>query len=169
MAPEGVMEDEDVVDLAVAAWREGDRWSLAALPERAGESMDVLLGTLRQLVADRGAVGFLVAEEDFFLAVRVMPEGSARVLLSDVGAALDWPIAEAAVDLIGVDLPDDDDADEVEPVGDVGLLSDLGMPIMEMELILEDPDMYPDEQVAAIAARLGFGEQLAEFIDSLGG
>lgn len=162
------MEDEVSVDLAVAAWREGGRWSLAALPEKAGESMDILVGTLRQLIADGGAVGFLVAEEDFFLAVRVMPEGSARLLLSDLGAALDWPIAEAAADMIGVDLPDDDDeVDDVEPVGDIGLLTDLGMPLTEMELILDDPDLYPDEQVAAIAARLGFGDQLAEMIESL--
>lgn len=162
------MEDEVSVDLAVAAWREGGRWSLAALPEKAGESMDILVGTLRQLIADGGAVGFLVAEEDFFLVVRVMPEGSARLLLSDLGAALDWPIAEAAADMIGVDLPDDDDeVDDVEPVGDIGLLTDLGMPLTEMELILDDPDLYPDEQVAAIAARLGFGDQLAEMIDSL--
>ena len=47
------------------------------------------------------------------------------------------------------------------------LLSDMGMPITEMELILDDPDLYPDEQVAAIAARLGFGDQFAELHDAL--
>lgn len=161
------MEDEGSIDLAVAAWREGGRWSLAELPPGATESMDRLVGTLRQLVADGGAVGILVAEEDFFLVVRVMPEGSARILLSDIGAALDWPIAEAAVDMIGLDLPDDDEVDEIEPVGDMGLLSDLGMPITDMELVLDDPDLYPDEQVATIAARLGFGDQFAEFLDAL--
>ncbi len=160
------MDDEVGIDIAVAAWSENGRWSLAPLPPKANESMDVLVGTLRQLVADRGAVGILLAVEDFFLAVRVMPEGSARLLLSDVGAALDWPIAEAAIDMIGADMPDDE-SDEIEPVGDIGLLSDMGMPITEMELILDDPDLYPDEQVAAIAARLGFGDQFAELLDAL--
>lgn len=156
------------IDLAVAAWREGGRWSLAALPPRSTESLELLIGTLRQLVADGGAVGFIVSEEDFFLAIRVMPEGSARLLLSDVGAALDWPIAEEAAAVIGADLPEDDeDLDDIEPVGDIGLLTDLGIHLTDMELILDDPDLYPDEQVAAIAARLGFGEQLAAMIDSL--
>lgn len=161
------MEDEGGIDLAIAAWREGGQWSLSPLPPRAIDSMDVLVGTLRQLVADGGAVGLLVSVEDFFLAVRVMPEGSARLLLSDVAAALDWPIAAAAADMMGVDMPDEDDVDEIDPVGDIGLYSDLGVPITEMELILDDPDMYPDEQVAAIAARLGFGDQFAEMLDAL--
>ncbi len=160
------MDDEVGIDIALAAWSEGGRWSLAPLPPRATESMDVLVGTLRQLVADRGAVGVLLAVEDFFLAVRVMPEGSVRLLLSDVAAALDWPIAEAAAEMIGADIPDDE-LDEIEPVGDVGLLSDMGVPITEMEIILDDPDLYPDEQVATIAARLGFGDQFAEVLDSL--
>lgn len=162
------MDDEGGAEFAVAAWREGGRWSLAALPPRSTASLDVLIGTLRQLVAEGGAIGFVVSEEDFFLAVRVMPEGSARLLLSDVAAALDWPVAEAAAEMIGADVPDDeDDLDEVEPVGDIGLLTDLGMPLTDMELILDDPDLYPDEQVAAIAARMGFGEQLANLLDSL--
>jgi len=161
-------EDGGEVDLAIAAWREDGRWSLAALPPRSTQSLEQLIGTLRQLVAEGGALGFVVAEEDFFLAIRVMPEGSARLLLSDLGAALDWPIAEEAAALLGVELPEDDeDLEEIEPVGEIGLFTDMGMPLTDMELILDDPDLFPDEQVAAIAARLGFGEQLAAMIDSL--
>jgi len=97
-----------------------------------------------------------------------MPEGSARLLLSDLGAALDWPIAEEAAALLGVELPEDDeDLEEIEPVGEIGLFTDMGMPLTDMELILDDPDLFPDEQVAAIAARLGFGEQHAAMIDAL--
>lgn len=161
-------EDGGEVDLAIAAWREDGRWSLVALPPRSTQSLEQLIGTLRQLVAEGGALGFVVAEEDFFLAIRVMPEGSARLLLSDLGAALDWPIAEEAAALLGVELPEDDeDLEEIEPVGEIGLFTDMGMPLTDMELILDDPDLFPDEQVAAIAARLGFGEQLAAMIDSL--
>jgi len=161
-------EDGGEVDLAIAAWREDGRWSLAALPPRSTQSLEQLIGTLRQLVAEGGALGFVVAEEDFFLAIRVMPEGSARLLLSDLGAALDWPIAEEAAALLGVELPEDDEEfEEIEPVGEIGLFTDMGMPLTDMELILDDPDLFPDEQVAAIAARLGFGEQLAAMIDSL--
>jgi len=161
--------DDDAAGYAVAAWREEGRWSVAALPPRALESLDAFLGALRQLVAEGGALGFLVVDEDFFLAVRMMPDGAARLLLSDVGAALEFPLAEEVADMLEVDLPDedelDDELDEVEPVGDIGFAADLGMPVSEMELILDDPELYPDEQVAAIAARLGFEDQLAAALD----
>jgi putative tRNA adenosine deaminase-associated protein len=121
---------------------------------------------LRQLVAEGGALGFLVVDEEFFLGVRMMPDGAARILLSDIGAALEYPLAEQAVDLLELDLPDDDeDLDDVEPVGDVAFAADLGMPVSEMELLLEDPEIYPDEQVLAIAARLGFEDQLTAVLE----
>jgi putative tRNA adenosine deaminase-associated protein len=160
--------DDDAAEYAVAAWREEGRWSVAALPPRTTESLDSFIAALRQLIAEGGALGFLVVDEDFFLAVRMMPDGAARLLLSDVAAALEYPLAEEVADVLEVDLPDEDELDdelEVEPVGDIGFAADLGMPVSEMELILDDPDLYPDEQVAAIAARLGFEEQLAAALD----
>jgi putative tRNA adenosine deaminase-associated protein len=160
------MEEDDVVEYAVAAWREDGRWSVAVLPPRSTASLDAFLGALRQLIAEGGALGFLVVDEEFFLGVRMMPDGAARILLSDIGAALEYPLAEQAVDLLELDLPDDDeDLDDVEPVGDVAFAADLGMPVSEMELLLEDPEIYPDEQVLAIAARLGFEDQLTAVLE----
>lgn len=158
--------DEDDVEYAVAAWREDGRWSVADLPPRSSSSLDAFLSALRQLVAEGGALGFVVVDEEFFLAVRMMPDGAARVLLSDIGAALEYPIAEQAVELLELELPEDDeDLDEVEPVGDIAFAADLGMPVTEMELLLDDPEIFPDEQVMAIAARLGFEDQLAAVLE----
>lgn len=158
--------DEDDVEYAVAAWREDGRWSVADLPPRSSASLDAFLGALRQLVAEGGALGFLVVDEEFFLAVRMMPDGAPRVLLSDIGAALEYPIAEQAVELLELELPEDDEElDEIEPVGDVAFAADLGMPVSEMELLLDDPEIFPDEQVMAIAARLGFEDQLAALLE----
>ena len=68
--------------------------------------------------------------------------------------------------MLEADLPEDDEElDEVEPVGDFTFASDMGMPVSELELILDDPDLYPDEQVVAIAARLGFEDQLAAALE----
>jgi putative tRNA adenosine deaminase-associated protein len=151
---------------AVAAWREEGRWSVASLPPRATESLDSFLAALRQLIAEGGALGFLVVDEDFFVAVRMMPDGAARLLLSDIGAALEFPLAEEVADMLEADLPmDDEELDEVEPVGDISFAADMGMPVSDMELILDDPDLYPDEQVFAIAARLGFEDQLSTALD----
>ena len=90
----------------------------------------------------------------------------ARLLLSDIGAALEYPLAAQAVDVLELDLPDDDeDLDEVEPVGDISFAADLGMPVNELELLLDDPELYPDEQVMAIASRLGFDAQLTAALE----
>ena len=43
--------------------------------------------------------------------------------------------------------------------------SDLGLDEMELRMICEDTDMYPEEQIEIIANRLGFAEELAEMID----
>ncbi len=158
--------DTDDVEYAVAAWREEGRWSVAALPPRSTDSLDSFLSALRQLVAEGGALGFLVVDEEFFLGVRMMPDGAARLLLSDIGAALEYPLAAQAVDVLELDLPDDDeDLDEVEPVGDISFAADLGMPVNELELLLDDPELYPDEQVMAIASRLGFDAQLTAALE----
>ena len=77
---------DDDAGYAVAAWREEGRWSVAALPPRATESLDAFLAALRQLIAEGGALGFLVVDEDFFLGVRMMPDGAARLTLTSTHA-----------------------------------------------------------------------------------
>ena len=160
--------DEDEIDFAIAAWREEGRWSVAALPPKSATSLSVFAAALRQLTAEGGAIGFVAVDEEFFLAVRVTPDGSTRVVLSDLNAAYEWSIAEEAAELLEIELPEDEDEiDEVEPVGDLTLFADLGMALDEMELTLGDPDLYPDEQVAAIAARVGFADQLTAALEAL--
>ena len=134
--------------------------------DEASQILDVPVNKVRQLIAEGGALGFLVVDEEFFLGVRMMPDGAARLLLSDIGAALEYPLAAQAVDVLELDLPDDDeDLDEVEPVGDISFAADLGMPVNELELLLDDPELYPDEQVMAIASRLGFDAQLTAALE----
>jgi putative tRNA adenosine deaminase-associated protein len=85
-----------------------------------------------------------------------------KVLVSDVTAATDWPIARSAVEFLEIPLPDDED--EQEPAGDPGILADLGMSAMDMGALLDDFDLYPDEMLADIAARVGFGAQFDEAV-----
>ena len=113
--------DEDEIDFAVAAWREEGRWSVASLPPRALDSLDNFISALRQLTGEGGSIGFIAVEEEFFIAVRIMPDSSAKVLLSDLNAAYEWSLAEEAAQLLEADLPEDEEElDEVEPVGDLG-------------------------------------------------
>jgi len=48
----------------------------------------------------------------------------------------------------------------------IDLLNDLGVSEMELLSILDDTELYPDEQLEAIANRLGFGEQFNQVIES---
>jgi putative tRNA adenosine deaminase-associated protein len=84
------------------------------------------------------------------------------LLLSDLTASVEYPLAEQVLVRLGEDPPDDDELDEVWPVGDLDLFADLDLSEDEMEQILDDMDAYPDEMLDAIVERLGIGEQYAE-------
>ena len=90
-----------------------------------------------------------------------------RLLVSDVVAAEEWPLGADALDRLGI--PDEVDAedDELVPAGDLKIVDDLGMGPDEIELLLEDPEMWPDEVLASIASRLGFGEQFDTVLEQL--
>ena len=66
------------------------------------------------------------------------------------------------LELLDLELPAEDDA--AEPAGDLNLLEDLGIDAMELQAICDDAQMYPDEQLEAIARRIGCGD---EFLDAL--
>jgi hypothetical protein len=36
---------------------------------------------------------------------------------------------------------------------------------MELEVMSDDLDLYPEEQIAALAGRMGFGEEFEEIYD----
>ena len=59
-------------------------------------------------------------------------------------------------------MPEDED-DQV-PAGDLDLLGDLGMHAMDMGVLLDDFDLYPDEMLSDVARRLGFGSLFDEAV-----
>ncbi len=150
--------DAAALDFAVAAWREEGTWRAEALPARDGTTIDGLTRSLQALPAESGAIALVSVADDFFLILRVDGTGS-RLLLSDAATAHDWPLAAEALDELGLELPDDEDVEEFEPAGDLGLLADLGLPAAELSLLCQDGDKYPDEVLAAVAKQLHFGDQ----------
>jgi putative tRNA adenosine deaminase-associated protein len=63
--------------------------------------------------------------------------------------------------------PPDDDDDQIQPAGDLGILADLGINAMELGALCDDPDLYPDEVLADIASRLGFGSAFDDVVDAV--
>ncbi len=151
----------DGVDFALAAYREEGVWQLQELAPDVLADVETLAHDLRRLPGDGGAVGIVAIDEDFFLIVRVAG-ASARLLLSDITAADEWELAASAVDFLGLPAPVDDD--EQAPAGDLDLLGDLGMPAMDMGVLLDDFDLYPDEMLSEVARRLGFGALFDEAV-----
>jgi putative tRNA adenosine deaminase-associated protein len=161
------MDDEVAIDFAFAAWREEGRWSVASLPPRAAETLGGFVAALRQLAGEGGVLGFIGVEEEFFIAVRIPPDGIARILLSDVNAAYDFDLAEEALDLLDIELAEDDEEyDEYEPVGDLAFAADFGLEADDVEVLCLNGDLFPDEQVTSMAKRLGFADFLSTVISS---
>lgn len=142
------------VDFALVAYREEGVWQVEELDSELAADLDEFSFQLRRYPGDGGSLGLVSIDEDFFLLVRVLGSQT-RMLLSDVTAATDWPLARSVVDRLELPLPDDEEAPE--PAGDLGIVADLGLGAMDMGALLDDLDLYPDEMLSDIAAKLGFG------------
>lgn len=149
--PEDATEDD--IDLVAAFYREDGAPAAIALDKELANDLDGLIDELRRVPGDAGAVGIVSIDSDFFVVVRVRGR-KIELVLSDVGAALDWPIARDAADFLGAELPDDDD--DSEPVGDFDLFADAGLSELELEAITSDEEADPIEAIEAIVEKLGF-------------
>jgi len=144
---------------AVAVVREDGRWRCTPLDNDVLADLDAAITVLRGIRSPGAVFGLLDVDDEFFVVVRPVP-GGVRLLLSDAVAAIDYDIAADVLDLLRIDVPDDDEADPW-PEGDLGLLADVGMPEPELGLIIDEVDLYPDEQLEMIASRCGFQVELA--------
>ena len=147
------------IDFALVAYREEGVWQVGQVADEKVVDIDTFAAELRRYPGDGGALGLVSVDEDFFVLVRVAG-ARAKVLLSDVTAATDWPIARSAVEFLELPVPEDED-DQV-PAGDLDILDDLGMGAMDMGALLDDYELYPDEMLGDIAAKVGFGGQFDE-------
>jgi putative tRNA adenosine deaminase-associated protein len=155
-----------VTGFAVAVVREDGRWQCTAMDADALRDLDAAITELRRQRSTGAVFGLLAVDDEFFVVVRPVP-GGVSLLLSDAAAALDYDIAADVLDLLRVEIPDEDavDTDDVWPEGDLGLLADLGLPSAEMQVIIDEVELYPDEQLDMVAQRCGFGPQFAALLE----
>ena len=154
------MAEEDV-DFAVAAYREDGEWQVVELHASVAERLDNLTDALGRFPSDVGVLGMVSMNDDFFVIVRRLGT-QVRALLSDVTAATDWPLASGVTELL--DVPDPDDEDDPQPAGDLDIVSDLGMAALELSVLCDDDDLYPDEILGDVATRLGFGDAFERIV-----
>lgn len=156
-------EDDDLedatdeeIDFVIAAYREDGQPYVEALANDLANDLEELIVQLRRLPGDAGAVGFVSLVEELFVIVRVRGQ-HVQVLLSDGGAAGDWPIARDVADLLNEEIDDDEDDDE--PMGDLAILADLGVSDFDMNAITENLDLSSDQMLIEIADKIKINPQ----------
>jgi putative tRNA adenosine deaminase-associated protein len=158
------MTELDTADFAVVVSREDDAWEVEQLPIALTEDLAGLIHALRQQPSMAGTIGLASIGDDFFVALRVLSD-EVMIFLSDVTASLDWPLAGQVVEYLELDIPDDEDLDQVLPAGDMSIFADLGLDEMELGALSGDLDLFPDEMLSSIASRLGFGAAFERAIE----
>lgn len=159
-----VAEGEELPGFAVAAIREEGRWRCTALDDEALVDLDSAISALRAVRSPGAVLGLLAVDDCFFVLLRPVP-GGVSLMLSDAVAALDYDVAADVLDLLRIDLPPEDAAeDDPWPEGDMSILADLGLPADELEVLAGELELYPDEQLAAIGRRCGFDGALAALL-----
>src|ERR1700733_11703404 len=158
------MSDASETDFAVIVYREEDQWEADALPTAVTSDLDAFVRVLRQQPSIGGTIGFAGVGDDFFLAVRIVGE-DVSLFLSDLTAAVDYELARQVLDALDIPVPGDDELDQVLPAGDMSIFADLGLDEMELGAMSADLDLYPEDAVAGIADRLGFGAGVDRALD----
>jgi putative tRNA adenosine deaminase-associated protein len=150
---------------AVRVSRDGARWRVELLAEDAGDELPVL----ERALGDPGAVDwpgpFVVVVDSrlYFVVLRHGPGGLVRALISDA-TMQEWVLAAEVVERYGIAVDADgafDDDESGWPGGDLEVFADDGLPGDQLRTIVTADDLWADEMVAAIAARLGFADELA--------
>ena len=157
--------DVGETDFAIIVYREEDQWEADVLPIAVTADLDGLVQALRRQPSIGGTIGFAGVGDDFFVAVRILGE-DVSLFLSDLTAAVDYPLARQVLDALDIPVPSDDDLDQVLPAGDLSIFADLGLDEMELGAVSADLDLYPEDAVIGIAERLRFGDAVERALDS---
>jgi putative tRNA adenosine deaminase-associated protein len=153
-------------DFCMVVYREDDAWEAEVLPVAVSENLDAIVQALRQQPSIGGAIGLTAVGDDFFVITRVIGS-QVSVFLSDLTASVDWPLARQVLEFLDIGVPYDEDLDQVLPVGDLSILADLGVDEMELCALSGDLDLFPDEVLASLARRIGFGNAFERALDGV--
>jgi putative tRNA adenosine deaminase-associated protein len=148
---------DDEIDFVLAAYREDGQPYVQSLGKDLANDLEELIVQLRRLPGDAGALGFVSLVEEVFVVTRVRGQ-HVQVLLSDAAAASDWPIARDVVDYLGEE-PLEEDEEEGEPIGDLGIVSDLGLSDFDMGAIIDNLDLSSVDMLIEIADKIKLNPQ----------
>ncbi|MEY3330852.1 MAG: hypothetical protein RL202_118 [Actinomycetota bacterium] len=154
----------ETLDFALLAWREDGTWQVSRLPDEAMTDIGIALDALRAQQVDGGAIAMLAIDDSFFILIRQVGERM-QMVLSDALMALEYEIAAEALELLDIESPEEDDPDE--PAGDLNILADFGIDALDLQMICDDNELFPDEQLESLARQIGFGGEFTEIVENL--
>jgi putative tRNA adenosine deaminase-associated protein len=154
----------DEIDFVLAAYREDGQPYVQSLGKDLANDLDELIIQLRRLPGDAGALGFVSLVEEVFVITRVRGQ-HVQVLLSDAAAAGDWPIARDVVDYLGEE-PLDEDEEEAEPIGDLGIVADLGLSDFDMTAIIDNLDLSSVDMLIEIADKIKLNPEFRKAVEA---
>jgi len=150
---------------AALAWNDGD-WTSAELDLDEVETIEDLADLAQQVEPGGDFVIVLIEDEDWFAVARVAADGSTETFVSDAAEAFRSPIGEVLVTETGADVVASDDDPEgfavpSAPVGEAGLLTDLGLKSGDLTR-LASSGVTPADAVTEIAERIDAIDALEE-------
>jgi putative tRNA adenosine deaminase-associated protein len=154
----------ETLDFALLAWREDGTWQVSRLPDEAMTDIGIALDALRAQQVDGGAIAMLAIDDSFFILIRQVGERM-QMVLSDALMALEYEIAAEVLELLDIESPEEDDPDE--PAGDLNILADFGIDALDLQMICDDNELFPDEQLESLARQIGFGGEFTEIVENL--
>ncbi len=168
------IDGEDEVDFAVVVYREAGTWHADPLPTDAVDTWAGFRATVGQRSSETGVIGIASLDESALVLLRLTGAGE-QILLSDIETA-DYLVfsddlveylrrTDPAVDEL-VESTDFGDAEEPVPVGQLSLLSDLGLSGDDLRELCEDLGGEPEDLLEEIGEALGIGRTLGEAVDA---
>ncbi len=148
---------------AVVAFRDAGIWRCEPMPPAVLDDLGVLLSSLRSQPAEGGPFVVASVDDEFFLIAR-LDGPRISLMLSDLTASVEYPLAQQVLERLGEEPPEDDELDEVWPIGDLDIFADLDLSEDEMERILDDLDAYPDEMLESIVTGIGLAEAFSQAV-----
>ncbi|MGY1609144.1 tRNA adenosine deaminase-associated protein [Geodermatophilus sp. SYSU D00700] len=148
---------------AVRVSRAADRWQVELLAADAGAELPVLERALGEPGPWPAPFVVVVDSRLYFVVLRHGPGGMVRALISDA-TMQEWVLGAEVVERYGIAVDEDGAFDDDEtgwPGGDLDVFADDGLPADVLRPIVTADDLWADEMVAKIAARLGFADELA--------
>jgi putative tRNA adenosine deaminase-associated protein len=135
-------------------------WTAQELDLDAVETIDDLAELVRDAAAEATASMLFVEQDDEYVGiVRVDGEDDEpRVFLSHASSAAEYDLASILAN--GVTEEDEDDDEEDDPLGDAGVVADLGTSARDLLAMLRHEGTLPSDVITSVCEKAGCLDEL---------